>query len=1093
MPARSRAGRPRRLTAPAVAALLAASFALPAALAAPGELGTPLLVNYSPKRHQTAIGPQHWAVAQDRRGVMYFGNAAGVLEYDGVSWRIVRIPNRSVVRSLAVDARGRLWVGANGDFGFLAADPEGYLSFHSLLDRVPEAARGFADVWKIHVAPEGVYFQTFERLFRWRDGRIDSWEPASSFHFSHFAAGALWILERDRGLLRMGAAGLEPVPGGEALAGDRLYALLPLPDGRLLAAARDAGMLVYDGTAFAPYASPAAELLREGQVYHAIVLPDGGLAFGTLRAGVVIVEPDGTLRQRLDRTSGLQDQDVKALYVDREGGLWVALGNQVSRVEIGVPMTVFDERHGLEGEVQAIERRGETLHLATTQGLFVVDRGARRGAPGSSPGRAPEAAASAATVRPVAGVETQSWMLLPVEDGMLAATNDGVFLVRDGGALPAERVAEGRAASLARSRRDPGRVWVGLFDGLASLRRDRGRWIAEGRLAGVADDVRWLAEDAAGELWLATPYDGAVRLTLKPGSREVLRRRVYDRASGWPGDPGRVRVYETSRGLLFTSALGLARFDPRADRFVPDSRYGAPLADGEHWVAAAEEDAEGNLWAISGGEGTVLVSRRRAGGVHALDPRPFPRLPADDMWGLHVDPDGVVWVGHADGLLRLDPTVRERRPGRFVTLLRRVKTPGEVSTLFAGAHRGAAGVAGVEQLGSAPPELAPDRNALRFEFAGVTFGREDATEYQSYLQGFDPGWSGWTRESWRDYTNLPPGSYRFHVRARNLLGETGTQASWRFAVRAPWYRTLPAYLGLAVLFAGALLGSGRLFARRARRRALTEAEHTRRFEELEAARRIQHQLLPVSLPSLPYLDLAAHQVTASEIGGDYYDFFPQADGGLYVAVGDATGHGVAAGLMVAATKTALLTIREPDLRATARELNGILRRVGLERRLNMALVLARLLPESGNGHGPGMVRLLLSGGGMPPVYVVRGSGEVEEVELPALPLGALEGADYPLVEARLAPGDVVFLLSDGLPERFNRQGESFGYERLLIELRHVADTYRRSGHRLRAEELLRRLARAGDGWSGDEPLRDDVTLLVLRVVGGAGAVAERPG
>src|SRR5439155_4876651 len=93
------------------------------------EAGLPFLRNYSPKEYGAQA--QNWAVTQDRRGLIYIGNNDGVLVYDGVRWRTIRVANRSQVRSLDVDAAGTVYVGARGDFGYLAADESGTLRYVS--------------------------------------------------------------------------------------------------------------------------------------------------------------------------------------------------------------------------------------------------------------------------------------------------------------------------------------------------------------------------------------------------------------------------------------------------------------------------------------------------------------------------------------------------------------------------------------------------------------------------------------------------------------------------------------------------------------------------------------------------------------------------------------------------------------------------------------------------------------------------------------------------------------------------------------------------------------------------------------------------
>ncbi|KAB2879973.1 ATP-binding protein [bacterium] len=129
------------------------------------EIGRPFQRNYTTKDYNT--GTQNWSIVQDHRGVMYFGNNEGVLEYDGVSWRLIVIPNHTVVRSLAIDTTGRIYVGAKGDFGFLSPDSIGQLQFVSMLDKVPQSYREFSDVWDIWPTPEGIYFNAYKYVFRW--------------------------------------------------------------------------------------------------------------------------------------------------------------------------------------------------------------------------------------------------------------------------------------------------------------------------------------------------------------------------------------------------------------------------------------------------------------------------------------------------------------------------------------------------------------------------------------------------------------------------------------------------------------------------------------------------------------------------------------------------------------------------------------------------------------------------------------------------------------------------------------------------------------------------------------------------------------
>ena len=252
---------------------------------------------------------------------------------------------------------------------------------------------------------------------------------------------------------------------------------------------------------------------------------------------------------------------------------------------------------------------------------------------------------------------------------------------------------------------------------------------------------------------------------------------------------------------------------------------------------------------------------------------------------------------------------------------------------------------------------------------------------------------------------------------------------------------------------------------------LLEIDNTRKTEELETARVIQQGFLPISLPELPYLEIAAFQKPATEVGGDYYDFFAQSDGQLLLAIGDATGHGVGASLMVSATKTALLMMEEADLMKSISKMNIVLNQVNSYHLLNVALTLVKLSYDTNSNTVQGEA----AGGGMPPLYILKSNGEVEEIMIAGLPFGAMDAATYTPTEFRLEKSDMLILMSDGLPERLNDTGELFGYVRLMAEIEKAGKTEQS------AKGILESLVKLGDDWANNTPQNDDVTLVVLKV------------
>jgi hypothetical protein len=242
------------------------------------------------------------------------------------------------------------------------------------------------------------------------------------------------------------------------------------------------------------------------------------------------------------------------------------------------------------------------------------------------------------------------------------------------------------------------------------------------------------------------------------------------------------------------------------------------------------------------------------------------------------------------------------------------------------------------------------------------------------------------------------------------------------------------------------------------------AEASRGLAELEAARRLQLSMLPERVPEHPRVELAASMQTASEVGGDYYDFDLSDDGTLTIAIGDATGHGTKAGIMVTATKSLWNAFcSDADLEQVLHKSSVALKRMLLPK-LYMALALARL-----RGH-----TLELVGAGLPPALVYRAdTGEVEAVPLKGMPLGSPGRAQYRKQCVVLSPGDTVVLMTDGFPERFSNNGEMLGYDRAVSVFAEVAD---RS-----SEEIIGHLMNRCETWANGRAQDDDVTFVVMKM------------
>lgn len=240
-------------------------------------------------------------------------------------------------------------------------------------------------------------------------------------------------------------------------------------------------------------------------------------------------------------------------------------------------------------------------------------------------------------------------------------------------------------------------------------------------------------------------------------------------------------------------------------------------------------------------------------------------------------------------------------------------------------------------------------------------------------------------------------------------------------------------------------------------------DHARKTVEIEEARVFQVSLLPRDVPAVDGFDIAAYMKTASEVGGDYYDFAANTDGLLSIAVGDATGHGLRAGMLVATAKSYFQSLAN---RSSPAEMLQTMNAGFLSMKLRtlfMSMAVARVEGA--------VVRLAVAG--MPPVLLFRAKERIVEHAVEGgMPLGVRADPHYEERTIQLEPGDGILMLSDGLPELFDSRERQLGYGRIIRALASCAD--------LTAAEVVAYLVQVADEWSGASPQDDDLTLVFAR-------------
>ena len=250
------------------------------------------------------------------------------------------------------------------------------------------------------------------------------------------------------------------------------------------------------------------------------------------------------------------------------------------------------------------------------------------------------------------------------------------------------------------------------------------------------------------------------------------------------------------------------------------------------------------------------------------------------------------------------------------------------------------------------------------------------------------------------------------------------------------------------------------------RERLAEAEQAERAmaAELEQAAEIQRQLLPAEAPAVAGLDLAGYNAACRTVGGDYYDFLAYPDGRIGIVIADVAGKGMPAALVMASLQAKVQALADTP-GDTAEMLGRLNRGIAGACPPNrfVTLFFAVLDPRSGE--------LAYSNAGHNPPFMVRPNGEIALLEGGGPPLGILAAARYQEERARMAPGDVLLLYSDGVTEAFNPAGEEFDerVKEVVVEKRGEP-----------AAAIVKAVHEAVATWTAGQLATDDITVVVAR-------------
>ncbi|MEO1021916.1 MAG: triple tyrosine motif-containing protein [Bacteroidota bacterium] len=725
--------------------------------------GLPLIDAYDTE--ELGASPQNWESITDTNGVLYVANQGAVLKYDGVSWRSTSVSGRPA--SIAKDGQGRIFIGGANDFGYLRPSEspgninEEYVSLRRVL--VPDSIQ-FDRVFNT-IAHNGlVYFQSNTHLFRYDGESIEVFRPPVRFQGLGVIDDKVVVKSSGVGLLEVRDDELTLIENGnDPFFRDNFIEIMTPYNDKVLICTRSTGCVSYrHGTVSSVQFRFNPALISRG-LYDVEQLNDGTLLFGTLGNGLVQTDTTGAIIRTLNKDDGLLNNTILDIFEDEKGLVWVSSNSGVNKLELGIPLAVYDERVGIPGIVWFTAETQRGFIISTSEGVFIrTGKGLEK----------------------VENITRSCLSYSEVSDGIFFGCNSTPFFLPENSS---RAEVFGREVSHVQVFNED-QTWFATANMGATMHARTDTSIEKSiTFDEVKSRPNSLLVDSLSNIWVGSPQ-GVYQIRVG-GDVSDYTVRHYGKTFA-PGFGAWVTVSLLHGAPTFFTNNGLYVYDSNTDSIVPDERFGEQFADTTRQVfLGASKPGKVAYFSTSPryeaveytGEG--LVSRNLKG---------LYRVEIGTPAWLMIDRFNMMWLSTSNGVARYDPTLDSEPEDSFFLAINEITTINTDSLLNGASTKAFT--------------IPYSDNRIRFSVAAATYSDPTATEYRYRLEGAEDTWTEWISEPTKDYTFIPEGEYTFQVQARNIYGVLSGISEYTFSVLPPWYRTWWAYVLYVMAVSGALYG-----------------------------------------------------------------------------------------------------------------------------------------------------------------------------------------------------------------------------------------------------------------------------------------------
>jgi len=553
---------------------------------------------------------QNWAFTQNDDGIMFIANTIGFIEYDGVNWRQFKPDNDGVPLSFAKDSEGNIYTGGTGFIGELEPDSSGQMVFKSLAPNLPDDF--FIDfVWSTHHMDGKTYFQNKSNIISWDGKTINIIESPGNIELIVKAGNRIFV-DTKSAIYELLNDDLVLLPWAAELNNYTIRSINQLSPDSLLIGTFSHGLYLYTRGKLNYLNNEISDFFKKSLLPSSIMLPDGKLLMATKRAGALILNKDLSVYYRITDTGGLANSDIKNFFLDRDNSIWIGTDNGISILGYPIEFTFFNSKLGVESTVEEIRLFQNRIIVGSFLGALKLNTKTSDDLLGNHP---------YAEFEKLNGSGLTNMAIFEHNSKLLISTTNGTQLY-DGQSI--EIFDDKEARKFYQSDRLENVVYAGYRNGCDVLIFDREKLIKRIPVAGLDAQIRGIAEDVDGTVWLGSLSSGVYRIIFDSefGTTEL---KQFSEEDGLPSMRDNL-VYRVGDRVVFTTHQGIFTFDQETKHFVPDPTFGEIYADRSRFVYAFHFDDDKNAWINSFRKKETALASINKSGKYDIDRASFTPL-----------------------------------------------------------------------------------------------------------------------------------------------------------------------------------------------------------------------------------------------------------------------------------------------------------------------------------------------------------------------------------------------------------------------------------------------------------------------------------